>query len=154
MTERTKFNYSLNFSFGSILLMLILMTLLLVSTINAGNMMSWAIYALCTMLFLFLLTSIILKRLIPALHNDVALELDDDGLSDYIRDISINWADIEDITLTRGRSAASIFIKLKWESYYGRTLSVPLRWVKGNDADIFESVLFYFEQNKEQNIGE
>lgn len=87
-----------------------------------------------------------MKRLIPAINGDIALQLDDEGISDYIRGISIDWKDIKEINLVRGRSASMMQIDLKFESDYGSRLSIPLRWVKGKDDEIYETTLAYFEQ--------
>ena len=37
-------------------------------------------------------------------------------------------------------------IDLKWESDYGKQIGILLRWVKGKDAEIYETALAYFEQ--------
>jgi hypothetical protein len=146
MTETTQYPYSINFSLGSILLMIILMLLLFRNVAVINNTVGWALYGFCTLIFFFLVVLLIIKRLIPALRGDIALELDEEGINDYIRDISIEWKDIEKITLRRGRSAATILIDLKWESDYGKQIGILLRWVKGNDAEIYDTVLAYFEQ--------
>jgi uncharacterized membrane protein YhdT len=154
MMHNSRFPYSLNFSLGSILLMLILMLLLLNSTIGVNSLPAWIIYGFFALIFLFLIISLIVKRLVPALKGDIALELDEYGLNDYIRDVCINWIDIENISLVRGRSALSIRIELKWESEYGSILTIPLRWIKGKDADIFDAIMHYYNTAKHwQNLN-
>jgi hypothetical protein len=128
--------------------MFLLLFLLLSSAAAANTILGWAIYAIFTIVFVFLLTSLILKRLMPALNGATALELDELGLNDYIRNVSIAWADIEAISLARGRSAATIRLNLKWESTYGSTITIPLRWIKGKDDDIYNAVMVYFEYHK------
>ncbi|MDP9048772.1 MAG: hypothetical protein M3N14_11600 [Bacteroidota bacterium] len=144
MTDTTQYPYSLNFSLGTILLMLVLMWMLFSNAGGANTTLSWAVYGVCALVFLLLLALLIIKRLIPALKGDVALELDADGISDYIRDIGVNWVDIENISLMPGRSASMLRIELKFESDYGNQVNIPLRWVKGNDSLIYETVLSYF----------
>lgn len=146
MTESTQYPYSINFSLGGILLMIVLMLLLFRNVVAVNSTVGWALYGLCTLIFLFLVILLVIKRLIPALRGDIALELDEEGINDYIRDISIEWKDIEKITLRRGRSASTMLIDLKWESDYGKQIGILLRWVKGNDAEIYETVLAYFGQ--------
>lgn len=146
MTATTQYRYSLNFSLGTILLMVILMWLLFANVRGANSTLSWAVHGISAFLFLSLLTLLIVKRLIPALKGDIALELDAEGISDYIRDISVNWIDIEDINLIPGRSASMLRIDLKWESEYGKQINLPLRWVKGKDADIYDMVMAYFNR--------
>jgi len=150
MTEPTQYPYSLNFSIGSIVLMIILMLLLLSNVIGANTVLIWAVFGFCALVSLFLLTILITKRLIPALKGDIALALDDEGINDYIRDISIEWKDIEKIELIRSRSSAMMRIDLKWESDYGKQIAISLRWVKGKDAEIYDTVMAYFEQDDQQ----
>ena len=100
----------------------------------------------CAVIFLFLVTLLTIKRLIPALKGEIALELNEQCVIDYIRNITIDWKDIKDINLKGGRSASIILIELKWESDYGSQIAIPLRWVKGKDAEIYETVMTYFEQ--------
>ena len=95
-----------------------------------------------------MLGMLVTKRLIPALKGDIALELDEEGISDYIRDVSISWPDIGQISIKSGRSASTLQIDLKWESDYGTQIAIPLRWVKGKDREIYETALAYFEQFK------
>ena|ERR1700761_1742402 len=148
MTHNSRFSYSLNFSLGSILLILILMLLLLNTAINADSLAGWIIYGIFAFVFLFLLISLVIKRFIPAVKGDIVLELDEYGLNDYTKNVCINWIDIKNITLVNGRSASSIRIELKWESDYGNFLTIPLRWVKGKDADIFAAVMSFYKQSK------
>ena len=148
MTEPTQYPYSLNFSIGSIVLMIILMLLLLSNVIGANTVLIWAVFGFCALVSLFLLTILITKRLIPALKGDIALAIDDEGINDYIRDISIEWKDIEKIELIRSRSASIMRIDLKWESDYGKQIAISLRWVKGKDAEIYDTVMAYFEQDE------
>ncbi len=90
---------------------------------------------------------VVVKRLVPALKGDISLEVDEEGINDYIRDVSISWKDIKGINLVRGRSASIMQIDLKWESDYGNRIGIPLRWVKGKDAEIYDTVMAYFEQS-------
>jgi hypothetical protein len=142
----TQYSYSLKFSIGSIVLMLILMMLLLSNTMAANSKLGWIIFGLFAVFFLFMFTMLIIKRLVPAIKGDIAFQLDDEGISDYIRDVSIDWKDIKEISLIRGRSASIMRIDLKFESDYGSQVAIPLRWVKGKDEEIYETTLAYFEQ--------
>lgn len=146
MFEPTQYPYSLKFSLGAIVLMALLMLLLLSNTLAANTTLGWSIFGVSLLFFLFMVTLLITKRLVPAIKGNIALQLDDEGISDYIRDISINWADIKEINLVRGRSASTMQIDLKFESDHGSRISIPLRWVKGKDDDIYETTTAYFEQ--------
>jgi hypothetical protein len=146
MFEPTQYPYSLKFSIAAIVLMIVLMLLLLSNVMASNNTLGWGIFGFFSMFFVFMITMLVLKRLIPAIKGDIALQLDDEGISDYIRDVSIDWKDIKEISLVSGRSASMMKIELKFESDYGSQLSIPLRWVKGKDEEIYETTLAYFEQ--------
>jgi hypothetical protein len=146
MFEPTQYPYSLKFSLGTIVLMVILLLLLLSNTMFANTKFGWVIFFVFSMFFVFIVSMLVVTRLIPAIRGEIALRLDDDGISDYIRYISIDWKDIQDINLVRGRSASIMYIDLKFESDHGSQIAIPLRWVKGNDDDIYETTMAYFEQ--------
>lgn len=151
MFEPTQYQYSLKFSVGAIALMIILMLLLLTNTIAANNVFGWGIFGVFMLFFLFMVVLLIMKRLVPAIKGDIALQVDDEGVSDYIRDISIGWEDIKEINLVRGRSASTMQIFLKFESDHGSQIDIPLRWVKGKDSEIYETTMAYFEQAPTNN---
>lgn len=144
MTKTSQYPYSLGFTVATIFLMLVLMMLIFPNITSVRGVTALLIYGFSLLIFLLFLALLVVKRLIPALKGDIALELDEDGISDYIRDISINWTDIKNISLVRGRSASMMKIDLKWESEYGQQIIIPLRWVKGKDDKIYENVLSYF----------
>ena len=148
MTETTQYKYSINFSIGTIVLMLLLMLLLLSNVIKANNMIAWILYGFFALMFISVILLLVIKRLIPALKGEIALELNDQCIVDYIRNATIDWNDIQEITLRRGRSASTMQVVIKWESDYGKQISIPLRWIKGKDDAIYETVLGYFQQSK------
>jgi hypothetical protein len=146
MTKTIQYPYSIKFSIASIVLMIVLLLLMLSNVIGAHNTLAWIVFGIFSVLFLAMFTMLIMKRLIPSLKGDIAFELDEQGMNDYIRDVSIGWKDIKAINLVRGRSAATMRIDLKWESDYGNQIAIPLRWIKGKDQQIYETVMAYFEQ--------
>ena len=129
--------------------MTLLILLLLNNVIKANGTLIWMVFGLCALIFLSLMTLLIIKRLIPALKGDIALELDNEGINDYVRDVSIGWKDIKDIKLIRGRSSSIMQINLKWESDYGSQIAIYLRWVRGSDSEIYKTTLACFEHNSE-----
>jgi hypothetical protein len=143
--EVTQFPYSFKFSVASLLLMVIFISLLFVNVLTANSFVGWAVFSVFALAFLLMFVLVVVKRLIPALKGDIALQLDEDGISDYIRNISINWIDIEEISLVRGRSASSVRLGLKFVSDYGNLIIIPLRWVKGNDDDIYDTITAYYQ---------
>ena len=55
----------------------------------------------------------------PALNNQVALELNHEGITDYTRNIVIEWADVKNIDMELGRNFSKMIIDLKHETDYG-----------------------------------
>jgi hypothetical protein len=143
--EVTQYPYSLKFSIASLGLMVILILLLLSNVLAAHSLVSWVVFGIFMGFSTFMLVVLISSRLIPAIKGNIALQLDEEGISDYIRDVSINWGDIKEISLVRGRSASMVRIGLKFESDYGNVVTITLRWVKGNDDDIYDAIAAYYE---------
>jgi len=148
MTEPVLYRYSINFSFATILLMVVFMLLIFSNIAAINSTIVWIVYGISAVIFLALIAILVIKRLIPALRGDIAFEINQEGIVDYIRNISIAWGDIKDIGLIRGRSASIMQIDLKWESDYGSQIIIPLRWVKGKDTEIFNTVVSCFEQGE------
>jgi hypothetical protein len=127
-------------------MMLVLMLLLFSNVINSHSTLAWAVYGVFVIVFVLMSTLLIVKRLIPAIQGKTALELNETCIIDYIRNITIDWKDVKEINLIRGRSSSLIRVDLKWVSDYGSEITIPLRFVKGKDNDIYSTVLDYFEQ--------
>jgi hypothetical protein len=154
MPQPAIYPYSLKFSVGAIVLMIVLMLLLLFNVMSANNTLAWSVFGVFLFFFLFMVTLLVTQRLVPALKGNTALQLDDEGISDYIRDVSINWEDIKEISLVRGRSASTIVIYLKFESDHGSMITIHLRWVKGNDSEIHDNILAYFEHATRDGVAD
>src|SRR4051812_38531378 len=61
----------------------------------SGFKLSWMLIAFADLIFLSLLLYMLFQRLIPALQNKIALKLSEDGITDHIRNIVIEWSDIQ-----------------------------------------------------------
>lgn len=143
MIETIRYPYSINFSLASILLLILFMLLLISNAAEANGTAIWIVCGVIVFMILSLITLLIIKRLIPALKGDTSLELNEQGIIDFIRNVTIDWKDIENIDLMRGRSASTMRIDLKWESDYGKQIMIPLRWVKGKDDEIYNTVIAF-----------
>jgi hypothetical protein len=149
MTEPIQFAYSKNSAFLGVALPLIFFVI----TFNNfrysflhGYIISWIIIAISDLIFLSLLVFILIKRLIPALRNDIALELSEEGITDYTRNIVIEWPDVKNIDMQSGRNFSKMLIDLKEETDYGQQIAISLRWVEGKDLEICETTQAYFEE--------
>jgi hypothetical protein len=144
MNEPRKYQYSLNYSLASFLVMLVLMLLLLTNVLRSHSTAAWIIYGIFVALFITIGGLLVVKRLIPAIKGNPALELNETCLIDYIRNITVNWTDIKEISLIRGKSSSIILVNLKWVSDHGSEIAIPLRFVKGKDNEIYSEVKAYF----------
>jgi phosphate/sulfate permease len=149
MTETIQYPYSKNSALLGVLLPLIFFAI----TFNnfrysflQGYILSWVIIAIADLIFLALFIFILIKRLIPALRNEVALELNEEGITDYIRNIVIEWSDVKNIGMQLGRNFSKMIIDLKEETDYGNQIAISLRWVTGKDLEICETTQAYFEE--------
>jgi len=149
MSEPLQFRYSIN----SALLGMALPFVFVAITFNnlrysylAHYGFSWILLAMGDLLFISYSVFILIKRLIPALQGQVVLELNEQGINDYLRNIVIDWSYVEDLKLEYGRNSAKLIISLKHETEYGTEVVVRLRWVKGKDQEIFDEVYAYFER--------
>lgn len=129
--------------------LLIFICLLLTTTIRnylAHDIVGTVIFGIFALLFLAVMGLMIVTRLMPAFKGDVALELDENGVKDYIRNIILDWKDVEDIALKPGRSSAMLIFELKFESDFGKSVAISLRWVEGTEMEIYNTVLNYFDE--------
>jgi hypothetical protein len=147
--EVIQFPYSKNSCYAGMALILIFISLFLTTCIrnyNAHDIAGTVIFGVFVLMFASVLVLMIVTRLVPALKGEVALELDENGVKDYIRNIILDWKDVEDVALRPGRSSAMLIFELKFESDFGKRVFVSLRWVEGNDQELFNTVLAYFDE--------
>lgn len=149
MAEVIQFPYSKKSGFAGIAVLVIFIGLLLTTCIknyNAHDLLGTIVFGLFVALLLAVLVLLIVTRLTPALKGEIALELDEHGVKDYIRNIILDWKDVEDIGLKPGRSSAMLIFELKFESDFGSRMAISLRWVEGVDNEIYNTVLAYFDE--------
>jgi len=116
-----------------------------------GLILSWVLITLANLIFLLQFIYIFLKRFLPALRNQIALELNEDGITDYTRNIVIEWADVKNIDMQLGRNFSKMIIDLKQETDYGKQIAISLRWVTGRDIEICNTTQAYFEEMTKLN---
>jgi len=154
MTETIQYPYSKNTAILGLILPLVFFAItfnnLRYSYAN-GFILSWVLITLANLIFLLQFVYIFLKRFLPALRNQVALELNEDGITDYTRNIVIEWADVKNIDMQLGRNFSKMIIDLKQETDYGKQIAISLRWVTGRDIEICNTTQAYFEEMTKLN---
>ncbi len=148
-TEIIQFRYSKRSGFLGVAVLLIACLLLLrTCLINyyAHDTAGTVVFAAFAVIVVAVMVIMINARLIPALKGTIAMELDGQGMKDYIRNITIDWKDVDDIYLRPGRTSSMLVFELKFDSHLGKRIHVLLRWVEGRDTDIFNTVVAYFDE--------
>jgi hypothetical protein len=115
----------------------------LIKFVKANDVESYMLIMAFDAAFVVMALIVIIKYTIPAWQDRVALELNNEGLVNYLRNFSIPWDDIEDIELRTGKSSSAIYITLKVETNRGSHIRIPLGFVSGKDEDIYEAVKAY-----------
>lgn len=149
MTETIQYPYSKNTATFGLLLPLVFFIITFNNLRYAyanGFILNWVIISIADLIFLLQFVYIFLKRFLPAMRNQVALELSEDGITDYTRNIVIEWGDVRNIDMQLGRSFSKMIIDLKQETDYGTQIAISLRWVAGRDIEICNTTQAYFEE--------
>lgn len=147
--ETISYYYSRRNSIVTIAMMVILGVLFTSNIYNAyysNDGFNLVLFGVLVMLLVFILVIVIFKRLLPALRKEIILEFNETELIDYLRNITVNWQDIQWIDFRRTRSSSMMILRLKWESDYGNDITIPLRWVEGKDSEIYNDALTCLER--------
>lgn len=145
MTEPVRYPYSLKFSVATLAVMVLLVAIIFRSSWSDSTLFTRLVLGFCALIFLSLSTVMVTKRLWPALKGNVALQIDDEGICDFVKEISIEWKYVKDVRLIRGTSASIIRVDLNWETDHGGQIAIYLRWVGGRDEEIYETICAYFK---------
>jgi len=121
----------------------------LVKSINNKDNVYWLI-SLWDLPYILMLIYIILKQLIPAFTNKPALEINVDGITSFVKNVSISWSDIENIDLKSGKTSAALYITFKWETDHGNYIRIPLGFVAGSDDEIYDTAIKRFKVKGER----
>jgi hypothetical protein len=148
MAQPLRFKYSINSALLGILMPLVFGAITwnnLAASFQYHLMLGILIIITCDLIFLSYLVFVFAKRLLPAFQGKTALELNEQGITDYIRNIMIEWSDVRDLAHEYGRNSSKIIVKLKHETEYGTEVVIRLRWIKGKDRKIFDEAYDYFK---------
>jgi hypothetical protein len=149
MHETIRYPYSKNSAILGVLLPLIFFAITfnnLYYSYLSGYTINWLVIAFADLVFLSLFVFVLIKRLTPALRKEVALELNSQGITDYTRNIVIEWGEVKNISMERGRSSSKMVVDLKEETDYGKQIAISLRWIAGKDLEICQTTQAYFEE--------
>jgi len=120
----------------------------LIKFINQNDTTSWLLFLLFDLCFLLIAVYIIVKQLIPALQDKIAFEIDETGITSYVKNVVIKWEDIEKIEMKSGKTSSVLYVTYKCDTDRARHLRIALAFVEGDDAEIYNEVMAYFEKSK------
>ncbi|WP_461464197.1 hypothetical protein [Mucilaginibacter sp.] len=115
----------------------------LLKFVEASDVKDYMLIVAFDVTFIVMAVIVVVKYTIPAILGQIALELNNEELVSYMRNVSIPWNDIEDIDLRSGKSSSSLYITFKVETDHGSHIRIPLQFVMGKDEDIYETVKAY-----------
>ena len=169
MDKTIQFTYSRKFGYSTTFLLSLLLFVMLYRLAELEDPRQIRIIQFFIAFLLVIVLVVVLKYLIPALKGKVAIELNDQGIVDNIRNATVHWKNIEQIRLVTfkqfyGRGIAidlisdkaylvdkgswrKIFLKMNDWSF--RTpLVIPLQFFTGDNSKIFETIESYFNKNR------
>jgi len=118
----------------------------LIECIRNNDILGISVATVMNLFFLSALTFIVIKYLLPAIKGKIALELNNEGLVSYVKNVVVPWNAISDMEYSIGKSTSSIYIYFKWETDQGSQIRIQLQWIKGNEGKIYDTVRSYFER--------
>lgn len=105
--------------------------------INIYDSTDWQLILLFDFGFLMILSYLVVKRLIPALKNETALEINCSGIISATKNAKICWVDIEDVQLgTTGRTS-TYFLQIKYKK------NVKIKLLKFNYCGFWATIKKY-----------
>jgi len=168
LMDVVQFRYNQSFAYSTIILLCILLGILVFRT-SQFNGEDFTILFCFDSFFFLLVLLVLIKYLIPAIRKKTALELNEHSIVDLIRNRSANWDNVSGVRLIRiyrvltpGIAVDLIDKNLFWtertpiqkliskisDVSYKTPFIIPLQYISGDTAHIFETVKDYQHRYK------
>lgn len=150
MQQTVKYTYSRNAALMMMSLPLVFLAITapnLSSAFKNGFSLRAAVIAVAALVFVIQIVYMFISRLLPALQNKTALEFNNTGIADYVKNVELDWKTIDSVKVETG-SSPKLIIELKEETNYGKQVIVNLKWISGNYTEIGETANAYLEKKK------
>ena len=121
----------------------------IIKFVYANDMTNWLLIITFDFLLLVILIYLIVKQLIPAIKGKVALEINSVGIISYVKNIEVLWKDIQEIDQVTGKTSSAINIKFKYKTDRGNHIRIGLGFIGGDDSEIYNTIISFFEKSKE-----
>jgi hypothetical protein len=105
-----------------------------VKTHDTAGIIFFGLIVFIQTIFLIIIT---VRYSIPAIRGKVALEINQQGIIDYTRNIIIEWADISDLRMGENRGSSTIYFYFKLSNDSEDYIRTRLMWVEGDDLEIY-----------------
>ncbi len=145
--QSVQYKYSKFWSifYTALLLLLVIIPVAEISEVGEADEFSLWFTFIYELILLPALIYVVVKALIPVLKGKIALEINSNGIVSYMKGVTAEWGNIQDMSLI-GYRAPVLNIKFKWEEGGRNAIRIPLQLVKGNDDEIFNTAWAYFEK--------
>jgi len=111
--------------------------------------MSWTIFIIAIFLLLiYRFYEVIFLHMVPLFKRKSALELDNEKLFYGAKNKKIYWVDIKQI-----KSSPYGIFPIKLILNNGKKVGIYQSEIRGEEKEIYEDILAYFNQSKSNNLG-
>ncbi|WP_348084104.1 hypothetical protein [Mucilaginibacter sp.] len=124
------------------------MSVFLVLGFIANDSKLWMFVSFIEISILVSLVFFVRRCLVPAIKNQPALLLDEEKLTFYVTGSVIYWKDVVEISFDKSRYTKYLSFDLLGDK---KNIGLGLTWVRGNNKEIYETVLAYFEASLKED---
>jgi hypothetical protein len=137
-----------------------------IKSFNSNETRNWILIGSLDIILLFFILILVIKYLIPGLIGKVAIELNNEGIIENIRNRQIAWNNISGIRLVYSKSKASIAIDIIDESliiyksrnifqkplaavaktFWGTPVLISTQYIEGKNSAILEQIQTYYKK--------
>ncbi|MEO7215279.1 hypothetical protein [Mucilaginibacter sp.] len=144
----TTFVYSKTVGFTGLAFFAGFMSVFLVLGFIANDSKLWMFVSFIEISILVSLVFFVRRCLVPAIKNQPALLLDEEKLTFYVTGSVIYWKDVVEISFDKSRYTKYLSFDLLGDK---KNIGLGLTWVRGNNKEIYETVLAYFEASLKED---
>jgi hypothetical protein len=166
MKNTIQFTYNKWFAYVTMILLSVLILVFIIRSNQLHDPVQIEILRYFEVFCFILLLFVFYKYFIPYLNKRPALELNEMGIIDYVRNRKVFWTNVQDLKLLSFRSGSSgiaidlkdkdLFISdlnflqklLSWMSKFSfnTPLIIPLQYISGSKHEIFQAMQLYFKK--------
>ncbi|WP_419699594.1 hypothetical protein [Mucilaginibacter sp. NFX135] len=139
----TTFKYSKIFAWFGMIFFIFIISALVSMGILANEFKPWVIVVFGLLFFTVVFILVLLKHIISAFKNEVALEFDEEKVTIYMTGITIYWKDVIEISWGEYRRSKYLSFEMVDRS---KNITIEVRRVAGHNKIIYNTAQKYFRQ--------